>query len=356
MEKLTFELEFITPAFIGGALPEKAELRPASFIGLLRWWWRALRCEGDIKKLYKEEVKIFGGHLEDGAVAARVALRIKENVNIVENKPLKDYAGLNYFYNKQKGTLSGKDSGIGYLLYSTMLPNRARGFITEGSKFELTLLGDSEAIKHYIASLWCLVFLGGVGTRARRGGGNMNCLSVEPAFRELSFQPEPQDPIVWLERNLKQAKKIVNGELSGKELNYPHLCPSVKIALSKRDFKDYKEALNEIGGLFKQYREDNKHRLFDMGYFGLPIKHSNNKFLTADGYFRRSSPLIIRVLRVVNSYRWMVVKLNGKFLPEGVKLKFINQQEPVDQKKADKVLDDFFSNILNQASIREVSL
>ncbi|MEZ0360806.1 MAG: RAMP superfamily CRISPR-associated protein [Hydrogenobacter sp.] len=39
MKKLTFELEFITPAFIGRANPKNAELRPASFIGLLRWWY-----------------------------------------------------------------------------------------------------------------------------------------------------------------------------------------------------------------------------------------------------------------------------------------------------------------------------
>ncbi|RLJ70687.1 CRISPR-associated protein Cmr1 [Hydrogenivirga caldilitoris] len=373
MEKLTFELEFITPAFIGGAFPKEAELKPASFIGLLRWWWRALRCEEDTEKLYTEEAKIFGGHFEDGAIASRVTLRIikdNDNLKIIENKTLKDYAGLNYFYDKHKRTLSGKDSGIGYLLYSTMLPNRERSFITEGSKFKLILLGDSEAIKHYVASLWCLVFLGGIGTRARRGGGNMNCLSVEPEFRELSFQPEPQDPVGWMEGNLIQAKKIVNGGFSEKELEYSNLCPSIKIAISKTSFKDYKEALNEIGILFKQYREKNKHRIFDMGYFGLPIRHSNNKFLTADAdkYFRRSSPLILKVLKIGRSYKWMVVKLNGKFLPDGTELTLItppkrkgekpiiHKGKSINQKVAGRMLEEFFDSIRHQAQIKEVSL
>ncbi len=76
MKKLTFELEFITPAFIGGA-NQQAELRPASFVGLLRWWWRALKGECDIKKLREEEIKIFGG---DGKMASLVYLRVEGDV------------------------------------------------------------------------------------------------------------------------------------------------------------------------------------------------------------------------------------------------------------------------------------
>jgi CRISPR/Cas system CMR-associated protein Cmr1 (group 7 of RAMP superfamily) len=49
VKRLTFDLEFITPAFIGGA-NQQAELRPASFVGLLRWWWRALKGECNIEK------------------------------------------------------------------------------------------------------------------------------------------------------------------------------------------------------------------------------------------------------------------------------------------------------------------
>ena len=365
MEKLTFKLEFITPAFIGGAKPRKAELRPASFVGLLRWWWRALRCEEDTEKLYEEDVKIFGGHLEEKATASKVMIRIKrvdENFNLVEDKSLKDYAKLNYFYDRNKRTLSGKDAGIGYLLYSTLLYSTGeKSFIAPGSQFELTFLGDGEIIKHYVASLWCLVFLGGIGTRARRGAGNMNCLSVEPEFKELSFRPDPKNLMSWIETNLKQAKKIVNGGLSNKKLKYSHLCPSVKIAISKEYYRDYKEALNQIGSFFKRYREEQYRKgnidiLFDMGYFGLPIRHSNGEFLKAGGYFRRSSPLIIRVLRVEDSYRWVLVKLNGEFLPENTKLKFASQQKSVDSEKANKVLECFFKSIEDQAFIKEVSL
>lgn len=42
MKKLTFELEFITPAFIGRVDPKNAGLRSASFTGLLRWWYRKI--------------------------------------------------------------------------------------------------------------------------------------------------------------------------------------------------------------------------------------------------------------------------------------------------------------------------
>ena len=43
MQKLTVTLEAVTPLFLGGADPRGSpELRPASFRGVLRFWWRAL--------------------------------------------------------------------------------------------------------------------------------------------------------------------------------------------------------------------------------------------------------------------------------------------------------------------------
>ena len=41
-----------TPVFCGGAHRERAELRPPSFKGVLRFWWRALswsRLDGNLE-------------------------------------------------------------------------------------------------------------------------------------------------------------------------------------------------------------------------------------------------------------------------------------------------------------------
>jgi CRISPR-associated protein Cmr1 len=84
VRRVTFDLEFITPAFIGGA-NQQAELRPASFVGLLRWWWRALKGECNIENLREEEVKIFGGiaknpRKEEIKMASPVYLRVEGDV------------------------------------------------------------------------------------------------------------------------------------------------------------------------------------------------------------------------------------------------------------------------------------
>jgi CRISPR-associated protein Cmr1 len=74
-EKLTFELEFITPAFIGGAFPdEEAELRPASFIGILRWWFRnlALTVTDDIEAIAYLESELFGNQKRAGKVWVKI--------------------------------------------------------------------------------------------------------------------------------------------------------------------------------------------------------------------------------------------------------------------------------------------
>ena len=45
---------------MSGADNRNVELRPPAFKGMMRFWWRAVRAEADIKKLWEEEARIFG--------------------------------------------------------------------------------------------------------------------------------------------------------------------------------------------------------------------------------------------------------------------------------------------------------
>lgn len=311
MEKLPFKLEFITPAFIGGA-NHQAELRPASFIGLLRWWWRALRAEDNLKILKKEEAEIFG--LEDKA--GGFFLRIRGDVYTGNN--LRDDLHLDCHYDGRTRSVRGRDEGLCYLLYSAFLPNKERSYIKAGSTFELTLLGKKDYLKPLLASLWALVFLGGVGLRSRRGGGSLAVIEAKGnRLCSLDFNPVG-DVEAWYRENLKKAFECVNSKcVSGPE--YSNLLGS-DILISKAKFKDWREALNDIGVKFKRFREQNKKHVFEMGAFGMPIRHSNNQFLKPERHQRRASPLIIKLIKVENSYRWVLVKLRGNLLPRGEKL------------------------------------
>ncbi|MFH0988531.1 MAG: type III-B CRISPR module RAMP protein Cmr1 [bacterium] len=47
-KKVTFKCEVITPMFLGGADPDKPELRPPSIRGAMRWWFRTMIMKHEI--------------------------------------------------------------------------------------------------------------------------------------------------------------------------------------------------------------------------------------------------------------------------------------------------------------------
>jgi CRISPR-associated protein Cmr1 len=171
-----------------------------------------------------------------------------------------------------------------------------------------------------------LVFLGGVGARSRRGGGNLTVIDYNPKdlpkdLEKISFTPTG-DFCEWFVKNLKEAKHLV-GSSKGSCDKYSNLS-NVKLVLSKTEFNAWFEALNDIGKEFMRFRRENKQSVFDTAVFGLPVMHSNGKFVEAErGIRRRSSPVIIKVVKTPeDKYKWMVLRLRGKFLPDGAKLRF----------------------------------
>ena len=62
LPKEEFEVEIITPLFLGGADKVKSEIRPASIKGAIRFWWRALYGYkfDSIEEMAEQEGLIFG--------------------------------------------------------------------------------------------------------------------------------------------------------------------------------------------------------------------------------------------------------------------------------------------------------
>jgi len=346
VERLTFDLEFITPAFIGGA-NQQAELRPASFVGLLRWWWRALKGECDIENLRAEEVKIFGGiaknlRNEEINMASPVYLRVEGNIR--KDKYLIEKYGLDLIFDEKKRAFVGSHIGVGYLYYFTLPKKKRNGqeekgreFIEVGSKLSLTLIGKGEVLEHYIASLWALVFLGGVGARSRRGGGNLTVIDYNPKDlpKDLEISFTPTDNLrEWLVENIENAKKLVGSSNTScdkySNLPYPKN-GDIKLEISKTKFNTWFEALNDIGKEFMRFRRENKQSVFDTAVFGFSSIRGKGPFVELEEKIkkseekikRRSSPVIIKVVKnSEGKYQWMVLGLEGKFLPDGAKLRF----------------------------------
>jgi len=78
MKTIEATYRIVTPMFIGGANHDPSDgIRPPSFKGALRFWWRALNWgkfyqknnrdeAAALKALHQEEARLFGSAVKDG--------------------------------------------------------------------------------------------------------------------------------------------------------------------------------------------------------------------------------------------------------------------------------------------------
>ncbi len=335
--RAVIKLKTITPLFMYGATDQRAEIRAASIKGVMRWWWRAVKAYDDMERLFKEESEIFG-FADSGASKVRLEVRPSYGVN---NEPLevrRQYdrhlrqhqyttrigdASLNW--TSRRKVLDGRHYGIAYLLYpQLMLLKGSIPYVPPNTEFSLVLRSRyKDKLDKALASLWCAVWFGGFGRRSRRGGGNLTFLPVEE--KEENYRPDGLDFVFngsgvqgfrdWLERNFRVCRNLLSGsEGTDKYSNISTL----RVVISQRGFREWYEALNDIGKIFYNFRRRTDHRANCI--FGLPHPHSrtctgSSSRNQGDPVSRRASPVIIKVVKVGDRFHWMVLRLNGKFLP-----------------------------------------
>ncbi len=331
-KEITFDVEVITPMFLGSADQNKAELRAPSIKGMMRFWWRAVRADADLKKMINEESSIFGGAGDNyGKSSFSVRLHSVRNKRI--GKDFLEEIGKEH---NGKRITYAQNFGLGYLFYSTYtLKNRGvtikRPYIRPGTKFMLTFsTGKENVLDHVIGSFWLLVNFGGLGTRARRGGG---CLSItgincdESQKDELERYFMGKDNIAdFLVNGYKEAKaKICPQSKNNNTSAYSTLSGSRFVVNPTSQHSDWKSALNEIGLQYREYRLSVKNKLFIGPNFGFPVMH--HRFRTRmigrtskETLERRSSPLIIKTIRVNGVYYPLVIVLGGRLLPTDGKI------------------------------------
>lgn len=244
----TYNLEFITPAFLAGADQGKAELRAPSVRGALRWWFRVLGGTKD------EEAEVFGG-VQGGARKSKVVVRT-EMVKPVHKpfdapKPLSDLGYLYYFV-----TVSGDRKGI------RIEPN---AYFAEGTQFALHVSENglaAELSAKFGPTVECFIRLGALGLRETRGCG---------AFAE-------PDAL------------LTKAEFAGWAKAFPRKAGKVAV-VSDEVFTSARKAQGALGGYLRQFRRDN---------------HLSGKRETAVGYSlgskRMASALKLRPVRVKEGF------------------------------------------------------
>ncbi len=247
MKSSTYELEFITPAFLAGADQATAELRAASVRGALRWWFRVL---GGTKA---EETEVFGG-VQGGATRSKVMVRccIGKGVHekFPEFKPLSNFGYLYYF-----ASVSGESKGVRI---------RPEAYFAPGTTFSIQIVdrGLSSALaEKFETAVQCFLRLGALGLRSTRGCG---------AFAEKRVLSKA-DFLNWA-KSLPPKSGVVR-------------------LVTDEVFASAKKAQEHLGGYLRDLRREN---------------HLSGKKRTAlgfsDGKSRQSSALKLRPIRVKEGY------------------------------------------------------
>lgn len=347
---VSFDVKLITPLFMGGEDKNSSALRSASVKGLMRYWWRAIKSSDDIHAILNQEVDIFGGQvkLTDKKINAQ---RSSFNLTV---EPL---AGCDEAENFKYSLLG---MGAKYLFYSFNLgDNKKRKYIPNEATYKINLSGRrEEKLKEAIAALWCMIYLGGSGSRARRGAGNMIAENVtvggigiedKKYFDSLTsfFIPRqlqsPDQVKQWYENCYRGLG------ISGMHEKFEHLpeYPYLKNArlLIFKASHSWQEALNLLGGKFQSYRtgrgeghpEKEPDRTMVKQFlrggiapdhirrtaFGMPLNFGS-VVLQPEHSSRCASPVIIKVVESNGRYFPLLLLMAGEHPMHGSKKQKIN--------------------------------
>ena len=162
MSTLRFEVETISPMFLRGADGDTPELRPPSFKGMLRYWWRAAKVL-PVPELHALESQVFGGASGNEGQRSTVTIRLRHDAFTTgQHKPV---------------------------------PHR--GFRLEafdpGQRLEIILQRMPHCpvpLSEIRNAMFVALQLGGVGFRSRRGFGSMRIRAINGE----AYRP-PEDPL-----------------------------------------------------------------------------------------------------------------------------------------------------------------
>ena len=269
IERKTYEVEIITPMFLGGADTMKAdtmkaELRIPPIKGMLRFWWRALHpdlANNNYDSLRKEESGLFG---DAGDTYGKSPVKIQFS-DINNSLSLNKFSPLPHSDTK-------KFQFVGFQPASN-------------SKFKIIITGSEKIHKLFEFSL----IVGGLGKRSRRGFGSLLFKSDDDANlidKLLGFIKEINPQNIYKKSDNKEGIEISKDY---SEAHYPYL---KKIQIGKEN-TSYDNLLKIIG---------NSSHINDSDYTG--FVRGRNRF---------SSPIYVSITKKNNAYIPVISTLNLAF-------------------------------------------
>ena len=194
MQKLTYRVQFVTPAFLGDA-NQTGRWRTPPFKALLRQWWRVVYAADhnfavDVAAMRREEGLLFGNawlsHREDNREVAdyckskvRIRLDKWDEGDLTKDKWPKDSFVTHPEVKNREGKLlpggSALYMGFGPLMYdnqrrTTIL--KANAAIQAGEAAGLSIAVPAQHAARFQRVLWLMNRYGTLGGRSRNGWGS----------------------------------------------------------------------------------------------------------------------------------------------------------------------------------------
>ncbi len=303
MKQLTFHIETLTPMFMAGEEQRKFELRPPSFKGLLRFWWRAYYWGASEavapamtieKQMAKREGDIFGTASDNGHKSS-FSLRL---TNRQFTPSTRRFGGEHAFVMR-------------YLAYGAT----DREYIPEKSRFSLVLSIADGNVEEVIKSLYFLAVSGAVGAKSRNGFGNFTVLNPDvfrlsaPEFFEGFQQQElyPFPNAVFLKQ------KIVK---DSEPPRFSGFSKKMKIFKLKQTYKSAEDCHAQLGEIYKDCKTSLDHPLScqKRQYIASPItiqKRIGGKWKRFESSFleRHAKPYFLKVVKTAQGFEGYLLYL-----------------------------------------------
>ena len=308
--ELKFEVEFITPCFLGGA-DGNAEIRVAPFKNLIRRWWRIANGHLSSEELWKKESELFGSTQKNpDIVEANRSKKSSEKQLEIFGKSKVDLKITERKFNisNSKIDLGNFDTEFGSMSLGKYLGYGAVGsknYIEPSSKICFTITCLKENQQELINSIFLIHLFGTIGSRSHNGWGS---LSINP----LNFKFSPD---VVFEKFTDWNKVI-------KDLkNFPHLIGKDEkgvLCWKTSNYRNWTEAFSEIGNIYINLVSSIKNNCYDLncrkllgfatGKERMPsqfiIKIVKTKVKIGDGIATRYYGLIVHTPYVIEYSNW----------------------------------------------------
>ena len=184
-ERMELDCEILTPMFLGGA-DQNAELRAASFKGLLRYWWRiasGFRFHS-AADLYSEEARLFGSS-DEGCGKSRITVEVVPGDNLARSKNGFNNPG-NINHSEVRGS---RVNPLNYLAGMGLIHFRRgvlHSYFQPSGHFNLVITAQPKGVEALLPLFKAFAAAGG---RSRNGWGSLDVSFEKGLFNASAVLP-----------------------------------------------------------------------------------------------------------------------------------------------------------------------